>query len=193
MFKRKHDFKPDKARSGFFSSLYITQKQRHSILKWLLIAVILVCLSVVQDVILSRVRIFDASLNLVTAALFLICVLHDVQTGSVFMLVASTLYWASGSTTGPYVIAILTVMGVFVCILRQAYLYDHAGSVLLCAGVGVVCYELLLFLLGCFFNYTTFSRFTSVLISGGLSFAVMPMMYPVFKAIRKIGGETWKD
>ena len=193
MFKRKYEFKPDKVNSGALSKLYVTKKQRQTILKWLLMALVLVVLSVIQDVILSRVKIFGASLNLVTAALLLICVLQDPEVGSVFILAGSVGYWASGSAPGPYVIALLTALGILICILRQAYLYDHAGSVLLCAGGAVMLYELAMFVIGCFFGYTTLSRFSGALVSGGLSFAVMPLLYPIFKTISKIGGETWKD
>lgn len=193
MFKRKHEFKPDKTNTGMLSKLYVTKRQRQTIFKWLLMALVLVVLSVIQDVILCRVRIFGSSLNLVTAALLLVCVLQDPEIGSVFILIGSTLYWASGSTPGSYVIALLTVLGILICILRQSYLYDHAGSMLLCAGGAVMLYELTLFAIGCFFGHTTLSRFPDTLISGGLSFAVMPLLYPVFKAISKIGGETWKD
>lgn len=193
LFKRKYEFKPDKTEADALSKLYITKKQRQAILRWLLIALVLVVLSVIQDVILSRFTIFGVTLNIVTAALLLVCVLQSSQVGSIFILIGATFYWASGSTPGSYVIALLTVLGILACIVRQAYLYDHAGSALLCAGVAVMLYELVLFIIGCFLGYTTLSRFTDTLIAGGLSFAVMPLFYPIFKAISNIGGESWKD
>lgn len=193
LFRRKHEFKPDKTEGDALSKLYITKKQRQVILRWVLIALVLIVLSVVQDVILSRFTVFGVTLNIVTAALLLICVLQDSEIGSIFILAGSTLYWASGSTPGSYIIAVLTVLGILACIVRQAYLYDHAGSILLCAGVAVMGYELILFVIGCFLGHTTLSRITDTLIAGGLSFGVMPVFYPIFKAISNIGGETWKD
>lgn len=193
LFKRKHEFKPDKTESGALSKLFITKKQRLAVLKWLLMGLVLVVLSVVQDVILSRVTLFGANINLVVAALLLICMLQDSETGAVFILIGSTLYWASGSAAGPYVIAVLTVLGVLLCILRQSYLYNHFGSVILCSGLAVMLYEIILFAIGCFLGHTTASRFMGAVIGGGLSFCVLPLLYPLFKAISKIGGETWKD
>ena len=192
-FRRKHEFKPDKVESDALSKLYLTKKQRQRILRWLLIALVLILLSVIQDVILSRFTVFGVTLNIVTAALLLICVLQDSEIGAIFILVGSTLYWASGSTPGTYAIAILTVLGILACIIRQAYLYNHPGSTLLCAGMAVMSYELTLFVIGCFIGRTTWSRITDTLIAGGLSFGVMPLFYPVFKAISNLGGETWKD
>lgn len=193
LFKRKNEFKPDKTETSTLSKLYITKKQRQAILRWVLTGLTLMVLSVIQDVILSRVTVFGVTLNIVTAALLLVCVLQDSDVGSIFILVGSTLYWASGSTPGSYVIALLTVLGTLMCIVRQAYLYNHAGSTLLCAGLAVMLYELVLFVIGCFLGYTTLSRFADTLIAGGLSFAVMPLFYPIFKAISNIGGETWKE
>ena len=42
IFKKKHEFKPDKERSGALNKLYITKKQRRNIAKWLLMALALV-------------------------------------------------------------------------------------------------------------------------------------------------------
>lgn len=193
LFRRKHDFKPDKTRAGILSRLHITKKQRQLLLKWLLTAVALTVLSVIQDVVLSRVSIFGAGLNVLTAALLLVCILQTPNAGSVFMLIASTLYWGSGSAAGPYVIALLTVLGSLMCIVRQSYLYSRFGSVLICTGVCVVLYELGLFAVNGFLGYTTVSRIGSTLLSGGLSFAVVPLLYPIFKAISKIGGQSWKE
>ena len=55
-FQKKHEFRPDKAHSGTVNKLYITKKQRLSILKWTLMAAALVLISVLQDVILQMRR-----------------------------------------------------------------------------------------------------------------------------------------
>lgn len=193
LFKRKHEFKPDKTEAGALSKLYITKKQRQAILRWVLMALVLMVLSVIQDVILSRFTLFGVTLNIVTGALLLVCVLQSSDAGSIFILISSTVYWATGSTPGSYIIVMLTALGILACVVRQAYLYDHAGSTLLCAGGAVLLYELVLFVIGCFLGYTTLSRITDTLISAGLSCGVMVLFYPIFKAISNIGGETWKE
>ena len=145
MFKRKYEFKPDKFESGALNKLYITKKQRRAALKWLLMAVFLVLLGVVQDVILSKVRLFGATFDLMAAALLLACILLDPEIGSIFVLLASLFYWFSGSAAGPYVIALLTVLGVFFGIVRHCYLHDSFGSTILCAGAALFLYEAALF------------------------------------------------
>ena len=193
MFKRKYEFKPDRTGHSALSRLYITPKQRLQILKWLLTAAVIIAVSVIQDSALSRFQIFGATLNLTVVALLLLCILLDADVGSVFILVASALYWFSGSAPGPYVIALLSVIGVLASIICQAYLYDSFGSVLICTIIAVFLYELLIFGLGCFLSYTTADRLMDHLLGAALSCCIAPLLYPVFKAIDKIGGNAWND
>ncbi len=193
MFQRKHEFKPDKDRSGTLSKLYVTKKQRLAILKWLLAAAVLVAVSVVQDVILSQVYIWGARLDLVVCAIVLLCVLQDPESGCLFCLISASLYYFSGSAPGPYSIALITVFGVLAAIVRHSYLRSGFSSTFVCAAAAVMLYELCVFVFGWFFGRTTFDRVLVFCISGGLSVAVMPIFYPVFVAIGKIGGDTWKE
>lgn len=193
MFKRKYEFKPDRSDPGTLNKLFITKKQRLAILKWLLTAVLIIAISLVQDVILTRFRIFGTTMNLTAAALLLICIMLDPEIGSVFILSASALYWFSGSAPGPYVIALLTVIGVMGAIIRQSYLYNSFGSVMLCTLLAISAYELIIFEIGCFLELTSANRLLNHMLGAGLSFCVMPLLYPVFKAIDKIGGNTWND
>lgn len=193
MFKRKYEFKPDKIASGTLNKLYITKKQRLAFLKWLLLAAFLVFLCIVQDVALSQVRLFGASFDLMAAALLLACILLDPEIGSIFMLIGSLVYWFSGSAPGPYVVALLTVLGVFFAIVRHCYLHDTFGSALFCAGAALAVYEATLFGIGVFLGHTTVTRWADFAIKAAISLATMPLMYPVFVSIGKIGGESWND
>lgn len=83
-FLQKEEFREDKPRSGLLSKLYLTQKQRLQLLKWALYALVLVVLSVVQDVLLSRFSIFGTTTELVPCGIFLIVVAEGMETGSVF-------------------------------------------------------------------------------------------------------------
>ena len=104
---RKYEFRPDKPRNGLLSKLFITQKQRRGILKWSLYALVLLVLSVLQDVILCRVNIFGATTDLVPCGIFVICVVEGAEKGCVFALCASMLYLFSG--TAPGVRAIIAI------------------------------------------------------------------------------------
>lgn len=191
-FKRKHEFRPDKNRS-VLSKLYLTKQQRLKVLKWLLMAAALVFLSIVQDVIMSRVSILGTTTDLVAYAILLVCVILDPEVGCVFALVSSSVYQFSGSAPGPYVIALLTILGVIVAILRQSYLRYSFGSVYLSAAVAVMVYEIGLFFVGLFLEHTTMATFSHFLLTGVLGLVAIPVLYPVFTAIGKIGGETWKE
>ena len=71
MLKRKHDFKPDRMGAGALSKLYLTRRQRLNLLRWLLYGAVILLLSLMQDVILCRIRIFGVTTNLVGAGIFL--------------------------------------------------------------------------------------------------------------------------
>ena len=193
MFRRKYEFKPDRTGHSTLSKLYITPKQRLSILKWVLTAAVVVLVSIIQDATLSRFRPFGAPMNVTVVAMLLLCIMLDADVGSVFILVAAAFYWFSGSAPGPYVIALLSVIGIMASIICQAYLYDSFGSIMICTTLAVFAYEMLIFGLGCFLEFTTPDRLVGHLLGAGLSVCVAPILYPVFKAIDKIGGNTWNE
>jgi len=192
-FKKKHEFRPDKAHSGTLSKLYITKRQRLNILKWVLMASALILVSVVQDVMLSQVRLLGATTDLLCGALLLVCIMLDPEEGCVFILTGACLYHFSGASPGPYTIALLTAIGLIVSIFRHAYLRKSFGSTYLCAAVAIMAYELLLFALGLFLGSTTGRRFPIFALSGAYTVAVVPLLYPIFRSISKIGGESWKE
>ena len=99
---KKQDFKPDKTGNGILSKLYLTAAQRRTILKWTLYAVVLLALSLLQDVVLSKVRLFGATTDLVPCAIILICILEEAHKSAVFTLIASCLFLFSGSAPGTY-------------------------------------------------------------------------------------------
>ena len=78
---KKYEFKPDKPRSGFLNKLFLTQKQRRSLLKWSLYAAVLIVVSLLQDVVLCRMDIHGATTELVPCAIFLVCIMEGVETG----------------------------------------------------------------------------------------------------------------
>ena len=190
---KKHDFKPDKPQMTLADRLYLTKKQRRQLLKWSLYALILLGLSVLQDVILSRVRLYGATTELVPVGIFLICLLEGLESGSVFALVAACLYQFSGTPDGNYSIVFITGLAVFVTLLRQAYLQSGFGSAMLLTTLAMVLYQLLAFCIGLFLGLTTLPRIAGFGITAGLSLAAAPLLYPMVLAVGKIGGEVWKE
>lgn len=190
---KKHEFRPDKPRSGFLSKLYLTKKQRRSLLKWSLYGLVLLVLSVLQDVIFSRLRIAGAATDLVPCGIFLICMLEGIHTGSVFALVSSLLYLFTGTAPGAYAMVILVVLAVLLCVFRQAYLQKDFSAVVLCSVVGMFLYELLIFVMGLFLDLTTPGRIVGFCVTAAISTVFLPLLYPIAKSIRSIGGDVWKE
>lgn len=193
MARRKYEFRPDKTRSNLFNKLYLTPKQRLSILRWVLYGVILIVLSVIQDVVLCKAHILGATTDLVPCAIVLICVQLGAERSAVFSLIAALLYQFSGSAPGYYVIAMIPILSILAAIIRKSLFRKSLSSTLLCACVAVMLYEMSVFGFGLLFQNTTLVRLTRFLLTGGLSFLSYPILYPLTAAIEKIGEKTWKD
>lgn len=189
----KYEFKPDKPHSGFLSKLHLTQLQRRTLLKWFLYSLVLLVIALLQDVMLSRVRLMGATTDLVPCAIILICIMEGTERGSIFALIASLFYLFSGTAPGNYAMVLLTALAILLCVFRQAYLQQGFGAALLCTGGALLLYELAVFAIGLFLELTAPSRITGFLITAGLSLLAVPVLYPLFLSIQSLGGNTWKD
>lgn len=189
---KKHEFRPDKPRFTLLNYLVLAQSQRRQLLKWGLYAAVLVLLSVLQDVVLSQMRIFGATTELIPCAIFLICILEGAQQGCVFALVASLLYLFSGTAPGVYSMVAVTFCAIGASIFRQTYLQEKFSSAMLCVSLAMITYVLVNFIFGLFLGLTIWGRFHGFLITAVLSLLVVPVLYSLFKAIGKIGGQLWK-
>ena len=187
---KKYEFKPDKTGNGILSKLYLTATQRRTILKWSLYAGVLLLLSLMQDVVLSKVRLLGATTDLVPCAIILICVLEGSHKSAIFTLIASCVFLFSGGAPGPYCMFFLTALALFVSLLRQNYLAKRFSSAMVCCLGAYVLYELLTFAMGLFLGHTGFSRLQGFAITILLSLPAFPILYPVCVSI---GGKTWKE
>ena len=127
------------------------------------------------------------------AAILLISVLVGAEYGSIFVLVASTLYWFSGSAPGAYCIALLCFASIAVSLFRQAYWRRGFSSTVLCAGTALMIYEIGVFLAGMLLGLTQWGRFYRFALTGAMSWAVMIPLYPLCFKIGLIGGQPWKE
>ena len=188
-----YDFKPDKVKGTLRKALHLTALQQRQLLKWTCYGLLCLFLLIIQDVIMSKVSIFGATTDLVPAAILLIAVISDVYVGSLFAIIASTLFEFSGSAPGPYIIAYLTVLAVAAAVFRQSFWRRGFRSNILCAGLALLVYELAVWGTGVFLGLTYWSRIFVFLTIWLLSFLVMLALYPLIRKIQKIGGETWKE
>lgn len=190
---KNYEFRPDKPQVSWASKLHLTQKQRKSLLKWALYALLLLVLSLLQDVVLSRFRLFGATTDLVPCAIILICILEGSQKGSIFALVSSAFYLFSGSAAGPYCLILITFLAIIVCIFRQGYLQEGFAAAMLCTVFAVVVYEAAVFAIGYVMGLTIPSRIIGFGVTAVLSCLAAPVLYPIILSIASIGGETWKE
>ncbi len=186
-------FRPDKVGTNFWSKLYISPSQRRTIAKWSLYSLVLILLSVIQDVMLSNVRLFGATTELVPCAIFLVCILEGAEGGCVFTLLAAWIYLYTGTAAGPYCIVFITVLGVGMSIFRQTYLQRGLGAAVLCVGICMVLYELAVFGIGIFLGMTYGARVLGFLITALTSILAVPVLYPLLLRIQAIGGEIWRE
>lgn len=193
MKKKKNEFKKDKLEAPWLSRLYLTQKQRRAFYTWALMALLLLVISVLQDVVLCRLRIYDAATDLVPCVIFLIAIIEGSQNGSVFALCAGMFYQFSGSAPGGYTLVLITAIAIGAAIFRQSYLQKSFGAALLTTGLAVFAYELLNFTLGWATGLTVFSRLPGFLITAVLTLVAVPLLYPVVLSIAAIGGDIWKE
>ena len=193
MAKRKYEFRPDKLRSTLANKLYLTPKQRLTILRWVLFCVLLVVVSVLQDVILCRFQFFGATTDLVPCTIILSCMLLGANNSALFVLLAALGYQASGTSPGYYVVPLITFLSIALSLFRESFLRKSFSSVMLSAGVAVLASEMLVFAMGLAFGDTRPDRWLVFLLTGVLSLITLPIMYPVVKTIAKIGGELWKE
>lgn len=191
MAKRKYDFQPDRPQTSLLDKLYLTKKQRSTLLRWLLHALVLLVLSLIQDVMLCSVNIFGATTNLVPGAIFTLCMLLGSERGCVFTLIAGALFEFSGMGPGFHAIALIPVIGIGLSMLQQALLRKGTASDLLVTALAIVLYELGMFIISVATGETSLFRFYSAIATGVMTILCSFLVYPLFTAIEKIGGTPW--
>ena len=194
MFKRKkNEFRPDRPDNDLLGKLMLTKKQSHTLLRWVLFSLVCLVALLLQDVLMSRFRFFGATTDLVPGVIFDICILQGGESSCIFALLASALFYFSGSAPGPYCIILITFLGVLAAIFRQAYLRKGFSALMLCTGIAIVLYELGLYGICTFLGSTPADRIWQFLLTAAYTLAPLPALYPIVMFIGKIGGETWKE
>ena len=190
---KNREFRPDREGTGQLNKLWPTPKQQLRALQWLLYGLVCLIGLLLQDVLLYRVNIWGGCTDVVPCLILMVAVMQGAESGSVFALVLSALYYFSGSSAGFYVIPLLTAVAVFVSIFRQAFLRQGFFTLLLCSAMGMVLYELILFGVSLFLKLTVTSRVGAALMTALVSLLAGPVVYPVLRAIGTLGGGTWKE
>jgi hypothetical protein len=190
---KNYEFRPDKPLVSWVSKLHLTKLQRGALLKWSMYALLLLALSILQDVVLCRFRLFNATSELLPCAIVLITVMEGSHAGSLFALISSCLYVFSGSAPGAYSLILITFLAIFVCIFRQGFLQKGFAAAMLCTVFAVVVYEAATFVIGLVLGLTFPERWFGFAVTAGFSTLAAPILYPIVLSISAIGGESWKE
>ncbi len=192
--KRKDtDFKPDAKVSTWSKTASMTLQQRQRLLKWGLYTGIIVLALVLQDVLMSRMTLLGGTTDLAVAVILLITVIEGTEVGSLFVLIASVLYYFSGTAPGAYCIGLMTFLGIAAVMFRQLFWHRSKGSILLCTAVALMSYELGLFVVGILSELTLWRYLGAFVMTGLYSSASLLAFYPLIYKIGLIGGNTWKE
>ena len=189
----RQEFRPDKPGVSLWSKLYPTRKQRLAVLKWLMFSLVLVALSVIQDVIFSRGRLMGGTTDLVPCLVFLVCLTEGAENGAVFSLLAALFYQFSGSGPGAYCVVLIPAIAIAGAAFRQNYFQPKFRTALMCLLPEMLVYEGVVFAAGLFLGQARPDRWFVFPLTAVYSMGLAPIAYPVSMAIGKIGGETWKD
>ena len=191
--RRKNEFRPDAPRISLPRLFHLTNLQRRGLLKWSLYALVCILALLIQDVIMSSFHFFGGTTDLAVTVILLITVIEGIETGSIFVLVSSLIYFFSGSAPGAFAVALLTIYGIAAALFRQAYWHRNERSILLCAAIALMLYELSVFAAGLFLELTHFGRVGAFLVTGLLSCLLLLPLYPLIDRIGRIGGIEWKE
>ena len=189
----KYEFKPDPTGSSLLKRLYITPRQRKALIKWTLYALVVMAALAIQDTLMARVRLFGATTDLAVCAVIVIGMLEGAEKGGAFALAAGIFYYLSGSAPGFYVVALLTTVTIATALFRQSFWTLGLSTTVLCTGLGMVVYELTLMIIGLCMGLTHWNRLGVFFMTAVFSAVMVFALYPVVRAIGKIGGEAWKE
>ena len=187
------DFKPDVQKATWIKTSKLTRQQQLRLTRWMLYVLTVIAGLVLQDVIMSQFSFFGATTDLPVCVMLLITVLEGTEVGSIFVLIASTIYYFSGNAPTAFCIGLMTFFGIGATLFRQMFWHRSKGSVILCAAIAMLCYEIGLFVVGVSTGLTHWGRLPSFALTAIYSCLVMIPLYSLVYKIGLIGGNTWKE
>lgn len=191
--RREPEFRPDSEGTPFVKHLHITRQQGQNILRWTLYILMMLLGLILQDTIMSRVHLFGATTDLPVSVMILIGMLESTEVGSITVLVASTVYSFSGSAPDPACVGIMTAATMFLALFRQKFWHRTGGSIVLCASIAMMVYELGIFGIALFRGLTRFARLEQFVLTGLYGSVTILLLYPLLSKISQIGGNPWKE
>ncbi|MBE6932340.1 MAG: hypothetical protein E7464_03030 [Ruminococcaceae bacterium] len=172
--------------------LHITRSQWRTFFKWALYTAAFVATVVLQSVILSRMPVFGAKVNLVPYFVGCVCIIEGADSGSMFALLISLVWALSGGDMGYVSVLVLTCGGMGLGLLMRKLLRQQLVTCVVCCFVLSLCHESAIFLLRLFLDTATAAQYFRILIPGVLlGIPSCPVFFYLFRAIHRVGGNTW--
>ena len=198
LFKqRRHrdslDFKPDVQKGTWIKTAKLTKLQQLRLARWALYVLTVIACLVLQDVLMSQFSIFGATTDLPACAILLITVMEGTEIGSIFVLIASTLYYFSGNAPTAWCIGLMTFFGIGATLFRQMFWHRSKGSIILCSSIAITLYEIGLFAVGIGSVLTHWGRLPAFALTAVFSCLALIPLYSLIYKIGLIGGNIWKE
>lgn len=185
----------EEKRLSQLKKLRITRNQWRSILKWALYSLCLVGILVIQSVILSRLPVFGAKVNLVPWFVGCVCFIEGSESGSIFALLASLTWALSGGDLGFVSILVLTYGGMGIGLLVERVFRRQVFVCMGCCLLLSLCNESAIFALRLYLHTVTLPQYFHILIPGVLlGIPICPLFFYLCRAInRSEGGQIWNE
>ena len=187
------DFKPDVQKATWLKTNRLTRQQQLRLARWILYVLAVMLSVTLQDVLMSQFSILGATTDLPACAILLITVMEGTEVGSLFVLIASTLYYFSGNAPTACCIGLMTFLGIGASLFRQLFWHRSKGSIVLCSAIALTAYELGLFAVGIVTELTHWGRLPAFCMTAVYSCLVLIPLYSLIYKIGLIGGNTWKE
>ncbi len=185
----------EEKRLSQLKKLRITRNQWRAILKWALYSLSFVCILVIQSVILSRLPVLGAKVNLIPWFVGCVCFIEGPDTGSIFALLTSLTWALSGGDLGFVSILALTFGGMGIGLLVQKVFRQQVFVCMGCCLLLSLCHESAIFALRLYLHTVTMPQYFHILIpSVLLGIPVCPLFFYLSRAIYHTeGGRIWNE
>ena len=165
----------------------MNQRYRH-ILMWVLYGVLFLAVMLLQTTVFGRVRFYGVKLNLLPVTVVCIAMFVGHEAGGLFALIAAVVWALTGADSAALSIVSLTLTAIFAGWLCDSLFPRRFLPALLLALAAVLLHAAADFLLKYYLSGADWSLLRWVPVTAGLSVLACPVLYPLAKAIGKVGG-----
>ena len=154
---------------------------------WSLFGLLFVAVTVLQTVIFGDLRFWGVKISLIPVVIACIAMQLDHEQAAVFSIIAALVWQATGADGGSAGIVTLTVTGILVGYLCDAWFARRLPMAVVFCICAVMLHEGTVFLLKCYLEQADWSRWLQLPVQAALAIPACPVIYFAAKAIGKAG------